>query len=70
MKATDLCVFPTESAHSNWAFVKLYTDDGLAGVGEASLECFDDVVVKAPESFKNEEFILKRPPVPQPPLAT
>jgi L-alanine-DL-glutamate epimerase-like enolase superfamily enzyme len=129
MKITDLRVFPTEGSHSNWTFVKLYTDSGLTGVREASLERFDEAVVKALESFKgflvgkdpfqieyiwipncvfqefffpylelynemltepikcqngyleiptspglgsdiNEEFILKRPPVPQPPLAT
>ena len=51
MKITDLRVFPTEGAHSNWTFVKLYTDSGLTGVGEASLERFDEAVVEALESF-------------------
>jgi len=60
MKITDLRVFPTEGAHSNWAFVKLYTDSGLTGVGEASLERNDVVVVKALESFK--DFLVGKDP--------
>lgn len=60
MKITDLRVFPTEGAHSNWAFVKVYTDSGLTGVGEASLERFDEVVVKALESFK--DFLVGKDP--------
>ncbi len=60
MKITDLRVFWTEGAHSNWIFVKLYTDSGLTGVGEASLERFDAAVVKALESFK--DFLLGKDP--------
>ena len=60
MKITDLRVFQTQGAHSNWAFVKLYTDSGLTGVGEASLERFDEVVVKALESFK--DFLVGKDP--------
>ena len=60
MKITDLRVFWTEGVHSNWIFVKLYTDSGLTGVGEASLERFDDVVVRALESFK--DFLLGKDP--------
>jgi len=60
MKITDLRVFQTEGAHSNWAFVKVYTDSGLTGVGEASLERFDEVVVKALESFK--DFLVGKDP--------
>ena len=60
MKITDLRVFRTEGAHSNWTFVKLYTDSGLTGVGEASLERFDEVVVKALESFK--DFLVGKDP--------
>jgi galactonate dehydratase len=60
MKITDLRVFWTEGVHSNWIFVKLYTDSGLTGVGEASLERFDDVVVRALESLK--DFLLGKDP--------
>ena len=60
MKITDLRVFWTEGVHSNWIFVKLYTDSGLTGVGEASLERFDDVVVRALESFK--DFLVGKDP--------
>lgn len=60
MKITDLRVFQTQGVHSNWAFVKLYTDSGLTGVGEASLERFDEVVVKALESFR--DFLVGKDP--------
>jgi len=60
MKITDLRIFRTRGAHSNWTFVKVYTDSGLTGVGEASLERFDDAVVKAAESFK--DFLIGKDP--------
>jgi galactonate dehydratase len=60
MKITDLRVFWTEGVHSNWIFVKLYTDSGLTGVGEASLERFDGVVVRALESLK--DFLVGKDP--------
>lgn len=60
MRITDLRVFQTQGGHANWTFVKLYTDSGLTGVGEASLERFDEVVVKALESFK--DFLVGKDP--------
>ena len=60
MKITDLRVFQTQGGHANWTFVKVYTDSGLTGVGEASLERFDEVVVKALESFK--DFLIGKDP--------
>ena len=60
MKITDLRVFRTEGGHFNWTFVKVYTDGGLTGVGEASLERFDEVVVRALESFK--DFLVGKDP--------
>lgn len=38
MKITDMKVFQTAGGHANWTFVKLYTDEGVTGVGESSLE--------------------------------
>ena len=54
MKITDLRVFQTVGGHGdrNYIFVKLYTDKGLTGVGESSLEVHGPVVVGALESFK------------------
>jgi galactonate dehydratase len=60
MKITDLRVFWTEGVHSNWIFVKLYTDSGLTGVGEGSIERFDGVVVRALESLK--DFLVGKDP--------
>ncbi len=60
MRITDLRVFPTQGGHANWTFVKIYTDSGLTGVGEASLERFNDVVIKALESFK--DFLVGKDP--------
>ncbi len=60
MKITDLCVFQTQGGHANWTFVKLYTDSGLTGVGEASLERNDEVVVRALETFR--DFLVGQDP--------
>ena len=60
MRITDLRVFQTQGGHANWTFVKVYTDSGLTGVGEASLERNDWVVAKALESFK--EFLVGKDP--------
>ena len=38
MKVTDVKVFLVDCFRTNWAFVKIYTDEGLTGVGEATLE--------------------------------
>ncbi len=37
MKITDIKVFVTDAFRTNWTFVKLETDEGLYGYGEASL---------------------------------
>ncbi|MBN1687337.1 MAG: D-galactonate dehydratase, partial [Spirochaetales bacterium] len=60
MKITDLRVFQTEGGHANWTFVKLYTDEGITGVGEASLERFNDIVANAVESLKR--FVIGQDP--------
>ncbi|GBD10782.1 D-galactonate dehydratase [bacterium HR23] len=60
MKITDVRVFQTQGGHANWTFVKIYTDSGLTGVGEVSLERFDTVVVRAVETFR--EFLLGKDP--------
>src|SRR6185436_1170001 len=38
MKVTGLKVFVANASRTNFVFVKLYTDDGIDGVGEATLE--------------------------------
>lgn len=60
MKITDVRAFQTQGGHANWTFVKVYTDSGLTGVGEASLERFDTAVVRAIENFR--EFLVGKDP--------
>ena len=38
MKVTDVKVFTVDCYRTNWVFVKVYTDEGFDGVGEATLE--------------------------------
>ena len=38
MKITDIKTFVVDCFRTNWAFVKVYTDEGIDGVGEATLE--------------------------------
>lgn len=38
MKITGLKTFVANVSRTNFVFVKLYTDDGIDGVGEAALE--------------------------------
>ncbi len=60
MRITDLRVFWTSGEHCNWTFVKLYTDSGLTGIGEATIERNDEVVLKALESFR--DFLIEQDP--------
>ena len=38
MKITDIKTFAVDCYRTNWVFVKVYTDEGIDGVGEATLE--------------------------------
>ena len=38
MKITDIKTFAVDCFRTNWVFVKVYTDEGIDGVGEATLE--------------------------------
>ena len=38
MKVTDIKTFTVDCFRTNWVFVKVYTDEGITGVGEATLE--------------------------------
>jgi len=60
MKITDMKVLQTEGGHSNWTFVKLYTDEGATGVGEATLERRDDEVRAHLEAYR--DFVVGRNP--------
>lgn len=38
MKITDIRTFVVDCFRTNWVFVKVYTDEGITGVGEGTLE--------------------------------
>ena len=38
MKVTDIKTFVVDCFRTNWVFVKVYTDEGISGVGEGTLE--------------------------------
>ena len=38
MKVTDIKIFNVDCFRTNWVFVKVYTDEEIDGVGEATLE--------------------------------
>lgn len=38
MKITDIKAFTVDCFRTNWVFVKVYTDEGISGVGEGTLE--------------------------------
>ena len=38
MKIIDVKTFVVDCFRTNWSFVKVYTDEGIDGVGEATLE--------------------------------
>lgn len=52
MKITDIRTFIVSAQNDNWVYIKVYTDEGITGVGECSLETRELTVVKAVEEFK------------------
>lgn len=53
MKITDIKTFVVDCFRTNWAFVKVYTDEGISGVGEATLEYKEKSLVGAVEHIKD-----------------
>ena len=60
MKITDIKTFLVDCFRTNWAFVKVYTDEGITGVGEATLEYKEKSLVGAVEHIK--EALLGKDP--------
>ncbi|MBQ4620110.1 MAG: galactonate dehydratase [Clostridia bacterium] len=60
MKITDIKTFLVDCFRSNWAFVKVYTDEGITGIGEATLEYKEKSLVGAVEHIR-EALIGKDP---------
>lgn len=53
MRITDIRVHIVHAKHDNWIFTKVYTDEGITGVGESSLEGKEHVVVAAIQSLRS-----------------
>ena len=47
MKITDLKTYICHAYRTNWVFVKIFTDAGIEGVGEATLEMREQTVAQA-----------------------
>ena len=52
MKVTDVKTFTVDCFRTNWVFVKVYTDEGIDGVGEATLEYKEKALIGAVEHIK------------------
>lgn len=61
MKITDIKVFPVDCFRTNWVFVKVYTDEGIDGVGEATLEYKEKALFGAVEHIK--EYLVGKNPM-------
>ena len=60
MKITDIKLFPVDCFRTNWVFVKVYTDEGIDGVGEATLEYKEKALAGAVEHIR--EYLLGKNP--------
>ena len=52
MKITDIRPFVVDCFRTNWVFIKVYTDEGIDGVGEATLEYKEKALLGAIEHAK------------------
>lgn len=53
MKVTKVKTFAVDCFRTNWMFVKVYTDDGIDGVGEATLEYKEKALTGAVEHIRD-----------------
>lgn len=61
MKVTDVKTFMVDCFRTNWVFVKVYTDEGITGVGEATLEYKEKALSGAVEHIR--EYLMGRNPL-------
>lgn len=61
MKVTDIKTFTVDCFRTNWVFVKVYTDEGINGVGEATLEYKEKALWGAVEHIK--EYLVGKNPL-------
>lgn len=60
MKIIDVKPFVVDCFRTNWVFVKIYTDEGITGVGEGTLEYKEKAFLGALEHIK--EYLLGKDP--------
>ena len=53
MKITDIRTYVVDCYRTNWVFVKVYTDEGIDGVGEATLEYKEKALLGAVEHIRD-----------------
>lgn len=53
MKIIDIKTFVVDCYRTNWVFVKVYTDEGIAGVGEGTLEYKEKALTGAIEHIRS-----------------
>lgn len=61
MKVTDIKTFAVDCFRTNWVFVKVYTDEGVTGVGEATLEYKEKALIGAVEHIR--EYLIGQNPL-------
>ncbi|MBQ7301670.1 MAG: galactonate dehydratase [Clostridia bacterium] len=61
MKVTDVKPFVVDCFRTNWVFVKVYTDEGFDGVGEATLEYKEAALLGAVQHIK--EYLVGKNPL-------
>ena len=52
MKVTDIKSFIIHSIRDNWVIVQVFTDEGIYGVGDCSIEGRENAVVAAVEALR------------------
>ena len=60
MKITKIKSFVVDCFRTNWVFVKVYTDEGITGVGEGTLEYKEKALVGAIEHI--ESYLVGKDP--------
>lgn len=60
MKVVDVKTFIVDCFRTNWVFVKVYTDEGITGVGEGTLEYKEKALAGAIEHIR--EYLIGKDP--------
>ncbi len=61
MKVTNVKTFTVDAFRTNWVFVKVYTDEGIDGVGEGTLEYKEKALIGAMEHIA--EYLIGKNPL-------